>query len=73
MKYIYPNDEYDARAVLKRTREDADVEEDGRRGGGGEGGARRWELVFVLCVLVFLGVLVCPCLSLLALSVFGTL
>ena len=58
MKYIYPNDEYDARAVLKRTKEDADVGEDGRRGGGGEGGARRWEFVFILCVLV------CPCLSL---------
>ena len=58
------------RAVLKRTKEDADAEEDGRRGGGGGGGARRWEFVFVLCVLAFLGVLVCPCLSL---SVFGSL
>ena len=51
------------RAVLKRTKEDVDVGEDGRRGGGGGGGARRWEFVFVLCVLVFHGVLVCPCLS----------
>ena len=45
------DDEYDARAVLKRMREDADVEEDGRRGGGGEGGARRWEFVFVLIIM----------------------
>ena len=62
------------RAVLKKTKEDVDVEEDGRRGGGGGGGARRWGFLFILCVLVCpclpLSVLVRPCLSL---SVYGSL
>ena len=45
------------RAVLKRTKEDVDVEEDGRRGGGGGGGARRWEFV-LFCSCLPLSVLV---------------